>query len=452
MNKIHAKVALIASLFLLAESSLAISGLGTSARVQRKSIFEQSILVVPAEGKAEGSVTVNNEPVSLSSAYAQKQEMRDKEYNSFEGIKLFLTGSPAADRYLLSEFDSDMFYFSSFDGPSLRLSIDAKGKIINLLPNHKTLMQVDQGMESISGSEAGTIKNFSIKENRVAGKIEGKHKTKKGTEWSYSLSFDAPLKYDTIVSDDSEDRFIGRLVIDGKIVKLKHAYAHTKKSANPLMKKPDVVIMLADQPLPEDPFERDVAIPKLVREGKLHVVEIEIIAESRDDDTGGRTYHVDSMLFYNTTPDGLIEDSDEEKGYQEYEVLKPFVDNDQKIEGLAASFMLTGEDDDDAPHKWHYFARFRARVDDAVLKGKPLPAGGGAPGKAYASISPGGKISGVINGDKAMLIKHEPGSVIYTTLMMFKDGRWQAGRARLDLVPHSIPTTKPRAKSPKRRT
>lgn len=160
----------------------------------------------------------------------------------------------------------------------------------------------------------------------------------------------------------------GTLTVNGKTAKLTNAYAATKP--NPFDKtRTDVVVLLTDRALPDDAIHDTFAIMEAVDELKFNGLSIEITDEKQ----------IISGMIYSP--------------HFKKDMGQISVTGVQKLEttglstGHAAGRVWMDEPDDFFDNLFQFDATFdvatSAPPKPAALAGKPLPAGGGEPGKAY---------------------------------------------------------------------
>jgi hypothetical protein len=160
----------------------------------------------------------------------------------------------------------------------------------------------------------------------------------------------------------------GTLTVNGKVAKLTNAYAATQP--NPFDKKrTTVTVLLTDQALPDDAVHDTFAIMKAVDDLKFNGLSIQISDEKQI--ISGMIYSPNfkkDMGQISVTGPQKLETTDFSMSHVAGRVYMPepddFFDN---VFQLDATFDVTTS----APPK------------PAALVGKPLPAGGGEPGKAY---------------------------------------------------------------------
>jgi hypothetical protein len=160
----------------------------------------------------------------------------------------------------------------------------------------------------------------------------------------------------------------GSLTVNGKTAQLTHGYAATKP--NPFDKKrTDVVVLLTDRELPDDAVHDTFAIMKAVDDLKFNGISIEISDEKQ----------IISGMVY--SPNFL-----KDMGQISVTGVQKLETTDFSTSHVAGRVFMDKPDD-----FFDNVFRFEATFDvatsappvPAALAGKPLPAGGGEPGKAY---------------------------------------------------------------------
>lgn len=144
------------------------------------------------------------------------------------------------------------------------------------------------------------------------------------------------------------DSATGKLVVDGKTVELKHAYAYMDKTGNEGTDA--VVILLSDATVPPAAVQDDYARKKLVRAGALRYVEILLVSGKQ------AHYEVQHQRFgYMMEPGG--DDSEH--------VLEMKAGDDKRVAGRART---TGSQKsvDDVPYS--YDVTFTAAVAAATQR------------------------------------------------------------------------------------
>lgn len=159
----------------------------------------------------------------------------------------------------------------------------------------------------------------------------------------------------------------GSITVDGKATKLKYAYSRTKK--NPFDKsKTDVVLLISDIEVPADVFTNEFKMMRFVSDSHLAGVEVEI-----EDDKS-----IISGTIYNP---GLTDMNGSFSSTGRH-VLETTTFNGTDIAGK-----LSAPEAEFFKHHYGYSATFHALPvappPPEKLKGTPLAADGGEPGKAY---------------------------------------------------------------------
>lgn len=162
----------------------------------------------------------------------------------------------------------------------------------------------------------------------------------------------------------------GTLMVDGKPSKLSIAYATTKE--NPFEEeKTDIVIYLTDVAVTPEVMDSVNQLTDMVKQGKLKMVKV--IVDENKDVTGLEAYHPaldgGGVLLSGT---GIAD-------------FQPVTFTNKMVEGK-----VTKAESKSFGHAWAVDASFKTAVVDSVRSEKaamanatPLPADGGAPGKAY---------------------------------------------------------------------
>ena len=165
----------------------------------------------------------------------------------------------------------------------------------------------------------------------------------------------------------------GTLNISGKKTPLKYVLART--TPNPFdKKKTDVVLLLTDVAIAPADFEGDFGRMKLASDGKLNGVELEIEPENK-------------QIISGTIYSSSLQHGGGQVSMTGMHELETTTFTATQIAGKVSmpSHEFAGS-------TFQYTATFSAPIagkaapaPPAALKGKPLPAGGGDPGKAYDS-------------------------------------------------------------------
>lgn len=160
----------------------------------------------------------------------------------------------------------------------------------------------------------------------------------------------------------------GTLTVNGKTSKLTHAYATTK--ANPFDKKrTDVFVLFADRELPADAVHDTFALMKAADDLKFNGFTIQINDEQQ----------INSGVIY--SPHFL-----KNMGQISVAGVQKLTTKDFSASHVAGRVYMS-EPDDFFDNIFQFDATFdvttAAAPKPAPLAGKPLPAGGGDPGKAY---------------------------------------------------------------------
>ena len=162
----------------------------------------------------------------------------------------------------------------------------------------------------------------------------------------------------------------GTLTVDGKPSKLSISYATTKE--NPFEEeKTDIVIYLTDVAVTPEVMDSVSQLTDMVKQGKLKMVKV--IVDENKDVTGLEAYHPaldgGGVLLSGT---GIAD-------------FQPVTFTNKMVEGK-----VTKAESKSFGHAWSVDASFKTAVADPVGAEKatmanatPLPADGGAPGKAY---------------------------------------------------------------------
>jgi hypothetical protein len=179
----------------------------------------------------------------------------------------------------------------------------------------------------------------------------------------------------------------GTLTVNGKPVTLAYAMATTQK--NPFdAKKTDVVLLLTNVAVAPAAMADDFGRMKLAGKDNFSGVEVEIDGDGSV--ISGTLYSPEFKKF-----NGMISAT-----------------GMHKFEGKVSASSIEGKlfiekDDDFAGYTYRYTATFQAPIAArpapgtlATLAGKPLPADGGAPGKAYRDY-----VAALAAGDEAKLAR-----------------------------------------------
>jgi hypothetical protein len=166
----------------------------------------------------------------------------------------------------------------------------------------------------------------------------------------------------------------GVYTVNGKETKLTHAYASTEE--NPFDEsQTDTVILLADRELAPGAAGDGLALMKLASTGSLRGIKVQITNEN--DVISGHVYH-DAFAEF----DGSFSAT----GMHEFT-------REEGKAGTIGGKITSGGDSEFAGVTWGYSASFRCPTPGKekpgaapALAGKPLPANGGDPGKAYLAF------------------------------------------------------------------
>lgn len=162
--------------------------------------------------------------------------------------------------------------------------------------------------------------------------------------------------------------------VNGKETKLTHAYASAKE--NPFDKsKTDAVILLSDRDLAPGVAGDVFALMKLASAGSLRAIEVRIDPEN--DVISGQLYHDAFEKFGGSFSATGMHEFTREEGKA----------------GTIGGAISSGGDSEFSDVTWGYSASFRCPIPEKekpgaapALAGKPLPANGGDPGKAYLAF------------------------------------------------------------------
>jgi hypothetical protein len=170
----------------------------------------------------------------------------------------------------------------------------------------------------------------------------------------------------------------GTLTVNGKVSKLQYAYA------TPNAKEKTVMVLLADAPVPQESLTGNFGRAELAGSGKLNGIEVEIDADRNI--VSGMIYSSELKKYGGSfSASGMHE-------------LHATVFGAKDVEGS----LRTAKEEEFFGTKWQYDATFHAAAapPPAAKNGQPLPAGGGAPGAAYAAY-----LEALKSGDIAALRK-----------------------------------------------
>jgi hypothetical protein len=162
--------------------------------------------------------------------------------------------------------------------------------------------------------------------------------------------------------------------VNGKDTKLSHAFAYGKD--NPFDKtKTDAVIILSDRALTQQEANDTFALMKLSSAGELRAIEVRI--DDENDVISGQLYHDAFEKFGGSFSATGMHEFTREDG----------------AAGTIGGKITSGGDSEFSGITWGYEAEFRCPtpgkakpVEAAPPAGKPLPANGGDPGKAYLAF------------------------------------------------------------------
>ena len=141
---------------------------------------------VPSEGRANGVLTVDKVNVNLTHSYARfTQGFFDK---NKQDVELLITDDSIPGDALLNEFEQRSLLREG-KRQGLFLLFDEQGKTLSINPFTESMAKTGS---IISSSGVGSMTEFSVGNGRVKG--QHSHEDKMDVVWSYSLTFDAPLK------------------------------------------------------------------------------------------------------------------------------------------------------------------------------------------------------------------------------------------------------------------
>ena len=145
--------------------------------------WQESQSKIPAEGKAEGSMTVSKRPIALTHAYAMKEMLEDVTGAKFEAITVLLSEGPIRKEFLLLSFERG----GIGEGQVLRLRFDNSGLV------RDSLITYTSGLNGMF--DETSAKSFIVENGRVKGSVENIETSSTIPEEKdrFSVSFDAPL-------------------------------------------------------------------------------------------------------------------------------------------------------------------------------------------------------------------------------------------------------------------
>ena len=194
----------------------------------------------------------------------------------------------------------------------------------------------------------------------------------------------------------------GTLTVNGKTANLKYAYAALE--ANPFdEKKDDIVIVLSDQSIPDDVLGKKVLSSA---PNAAHLKNYLKLA-FREDKAGAMGAFMGPWVVGNRM---LIHEVLGDKGLQSSpdfdSQVAPVVVGKDRVEATISTKGVTESMNEKVQYNVAFNAAVRPRPADPTVdakSGKPLPAGGGEPGKAYLALN-----KAMLAGDIATLKKLAP--------------------------------------------
>ena len=194
----------------------------------------------------------------------------------------------------------------------------------------------------------------------------------------------------------------GTLTVNGKTATLKYAYAGLEP--NPFdEKKDDIVIVLSDAPIPDDVLGK-TELSSAAREAHLKNY---LKFEFREEKEAGMGTFMGTWMVGNrvVSHEVLGDKSLQSSPDFDSQVAAVAVAKD-RVEATIATKGMTESLGDKVGYTVAFNAAVRPRPADPTVdakNGKPLPAGGGDPGKAYMALN-----KAMLTGDVAILKKLAP--------------------------------------------
>jgi len=194
----------------------------------------------------------------------------------------------------------------------------------------------------------------------------------------------------------------GTLTVNGKAANLKYAYAGLE--ANPFdEKKDDIVIVLSDQPIPDD------VLAQKELSSAAHAAHLKNYMKFafREDKAGGMGTFMGSWMVGNrVVSHEVLGDKSLQSSPDFDSQVSPVAVGKDRVEATIATKGMTESMGDKIGYTVAFNAAVRPRPADPTVdarSGKALPAGGGDPGKAYLALN-----KAMLTGDIATLKKLAP--------------------------------------------
>jgi hypothetical protein len=178
----------------------------------------------------------------------------------------------------------------------------------------------------------------------------------------------------------------GTLTVNGKTATLKYAYAGLEP--NPFdEKKDDIVIVLSDQPIPDD------VLGKTELSSAAHEAHLKnyLKFEFREDKDGGMgTFMGAWMVGHRVVSHEVLGDKSLQSSPDFDSQVAPVAVGKDRVEASISTKGVTESLNEKVDYKVAFNAAVRPRPADLTVdarNGKPLPAGGGDPGRAYMALN-----------------------------------------------------------------
>jgi hypothetical protein len=342
----------------------------------------------------DGSFTFDGETVKVSHAYASlvKNEKDDRKQN----VMIVFTDRPAPWRVIDQDETGLHWDMKKKAGQG-----ELKGFSIMIAQDKTVSYDIyyqSQGGSGVALSDdeeytpaKAEFKPVSFTSTLVQGNVSAKsekpadpEKAENAPNYQFDATFKVSLKpdkwtgvfYKSPPTNVAPGRASGKLVVDGKVMSINHAYAH--QSGYDLFEETNVEFILTEKPLPPEAL-KDASFSDILRAahkaGNSHVI-------SRDVTT--REPPKDPIVWALADP--------QNPDSWDYESLTAEVDLSQLDARAIDGKIYTRDPYKRHDHTYEVNVSFNAPVittgdtmDGPVTanNGKPLPVGGGAPGTAY---------------------------------------------------------------------
>jgi hypothetical protein len=325
-----------------------------------------------ASERSTGTLTVDGKSVTLPNvvAYHAKSDFRDA-----QDVVLFFTDFPISTDPLEGGVDlrRDL---ESGKSHAIVLTIDSDNNVYGFAVYHK-----DLGLSTSTKASFNQLLDFKdakVTADSISGHITGPKNQDiavapmSGSKWSFGGTVNASIRPSaegreiTGFLDSLEGAggaTFARLYVEGAPATLRYVRAFTSPNAAD-KKKRDTVLVFSDKKLSAPKSRAD--LPALL--GDAHAIVVQL-SPDRVPVAG---------TVYDPKWSAPVAVSDPGSAF----ALAPTAFTDDKIAGKLATPARN-----DQGHKWRLVALFAAPIVETVLRGDPLPKGGGAPGKAYLALN-----------------------------------------------------------------